>query len=89
MFLKVLKINRPIFAKVIPVFSEVVLLNTTKISETLESPYVFIALYLLAFFSFLRLSNLVLHAKAHHGLPRHLARADIIFSNHDATVLIN
>ena len=68
MFVKALKINRPVSANVTTVFSEQALLNIIKVSETLEYPDVFTALYLLAFFSFLRLSNLVPHARAHYDL---------------------
>ena len=48
MFAKVLKIARPLSVKVTPVFYEDILLNIMKVSETLESPLVFTALYLMA-----------------------------------------
>ena len=40
MFVKALKINRPLSVEITPVFSVDVLLNIINISETLESPHV-------------------------------------------------
>ena len=86
-FIKPLKINKPLSVKVTPGFSEEVLRSIIKVSKNLECPLVFTALYWLAFFSFLRLFNLVPHGRAHYDPSRHLARADIQFLHHDATVL--
>ena len=46
------------------------------------------ALYLLAFFGFFRLSNLVPIAKSSFDLRKHLCRGDIIFQPHQAIVIV-
>ena len=87
MFIKSLKINRPLAIKNVSVLTHDTLLQILEVTETLEDPQVFRPLYLLAFFSFLRLSNLVPHTFKTYDVSRHLARADIIFS-HDMAIII-
>ena len=48
----------------------------------------FSAIYLLAFFSFLRLSNIVTHSTSTFDLSRHLARDDIIFGQDLAIIVV-
>ena len=79
MFIKSLKINRPLNVKNISILTDAMILDIMETTSKLEHPQVFTALYLLAFFSFLRLSNMV---------PFHLARGDIIFSHDMAIVLV-
>ena len=79
MFMKSLKINRPLMIKSTPVFSTDMLLHIVLQSQKFEFPHIFAALYLLAFYSFLRLSNIVPHSFMTFDISRHLARGDIIF----------
>ena len=53
-----------------------------------QNPLVFKALYSFAFFSFLRMSNLLPHAVAAFDVTRQLCRGDIFFSNTGATILL-
>ena len=87
-FIKALKLNRPLVVKNTPIFTEQVLSQIMEVCNYLEHPHVFSALYLLAFFSFLRLSNMVPHSRAQYDHTRHLARGDVIFSAREAIVLI-
>ena len=63
------------------------LVDILQVIAQLETPQVFTALYLLAFFSFLRLSNMVPHSFCSFDISRHL-RGDIIFSHDMAMVLV-
>ena len=61
------------------------------IVRTCDSTYmgqVFKAVYTLAFFSFLRLSNLVPHSVRHYSALYHLARGDIILANPGIHVVV-
>ena len=51
-------------------------------------PHVFKALYLVAYFSFLRLSNLCPHTIQDFSPMRHLAQGDVIFQNNSAVLVI-
>ena len=46
------------------------------------------ALYLLSFYSFLRLSNLVPHAVSQYSHLKHLSRGDVIFRPGKAVILV-
>ena len=81
MFVKSVKINRPLLVKTNSIFTEQMLLDIIAATEIPEFSEIFLSVYLLAFFSFLRLSNLVPHAKHGFDPSRHLARGDIIFSD--------
>ena len=70
------------------IFTEQMLLDIVAATETLEFSEIFLSVYLLAFFSFLRLSNIFPHAKNGLDPSRHLARGDIIFSDNEAIVLV-
>ena len=82
-----LKINRHLSIKNSAVLTHDMLLQMLEVTSKLEYPQVFIPLYLLAFFSFLRLSNLVPHTLKSFDVSRHLARGDVIFS-HDMAIII-
>ena len=88
MFVKSVKINRPLLIKTNSIFTEQMLLDIIATTETLEFSEIFLSVYLLAFFSFLRLSNMVPHAKNGFDPSRHLAQGDIIFSDNEAIVLV-
>ena len=64
------------------------LLNIVTVASQLQSPEVFQALYLLCYFSFLRLSNILPHATAGFDVTRHLCVGDIIFSFTGATIVV-
>ena len=88
MFVKSVKINRPLLIKTNSIFTEQMLLDIIAATETLDFSEMFLLVYLLAFFSFLRLSNMVPHAKNGFDPSRHLARGDIIFCDNKAIVLV-
>ena len=85
---KSVKINRPLLVKTNSIFAEQMLLDIIAATETLEFSEIFLSVYLLAFFSFFRLLNMVPHAKNGFDPSRHLARGDIIFSDNEAIVLV-
>ena len=62
MFIRSLKINRPLVIKNTPILTQDMLISILEVTAKLEAPQIFTALYLLAFFSFLRLSNMVPHS---------------------------
>ena len=70
------------------ILTDAMIFDILETTAQLEDPQVFTALYLLAFFSFLRLSNMVPHSFTSFDLSRHLARGDIIFSHDMAVVLV-
>ena len=88
MFVKSLQINRPLLVKTNSVFSIDMLKHIIMQSKKLEFPHVFTALYLMTFYSFLRLSNLVPHAFTGFDLSRHLARGDVIFGDSYAVLIL-
>ena len=49
---------------------------------------IFKAMYLLAFFSFLRLSNLVPHSLTTFCFRKHLTQDDLFFKSNSATILV-
>ena len=57
-------------------------------SQKFQFSQVFIALYLLCFYFFLRLSNIVPHAFAGFDISRHLARGDVIFGDSSAVLIL-
>ena len=87
LFIKTIKINRPLQPKLTFVIDEVLRHSIVQVSTTLQSPVTFKALYLLAFYSFLRLSNTLLHTLSSFDKSRHVC--DIIFSNHSAVIVEN
>ena len=88
MFIRSLKINRPLMIKSTPILTQDMLISILDVTAKLEAPEIFTALYLLAFFSFLRLSNMVPHTFKNFDGSRHLARGDIIFSHDMAIILV-
>ena len=88
MFVKSLKINRPLTLQSNPVFSMDMLRYIVLQCQKFEFSHIFAALYLLVFYSFLRLSNIVPHSFTGFDLSRHLARGDVIFGDTSAVVII-
>ena len=67
---------------------EKLLLKIIIACDDLQFPVIFKPLYLLAFFSFLRISNILPHAITSFDPTRQLAVGDIIFSHNAATIII-
>ena len=83
-FIKVLKLNRPLHLRNTPIFTEHIVSETVQVCTYIEHPHVFTTVYLLAFFSFMRLSKIVPHSRAQYDYIRRLARGDVIFSSTEA-----
>ena len=60
----------------------------SKACDLLADPPLYRAIYLLAFFGFLRMSNIAPHSRAQFDPQRHLLRQDIIFGDPGAHVLL-
>ena len=86
--MKDLKIQAPFNPK-IPAHLDVPLLECIiKQCDNLEFLVVFKPLYLVVFFSFLRLSNVLPHSVASFDHTRQLARGDVIFGDSGAVLLL-
>ena len=57
-------------------------------SQSLQFPAVFMALYLLSFYSFLRISSMLPHTIRTFDPSRQLAGGDVIFSDLGATIVV-
>ena len=88
LFIRSLKLNRPLTLKSHSVLDEQMLHQVILACQQLQNPLVFSAIYLLAFFSFLRLSNVVPHSTSTFDVSRHLASVDIIFGQDLAIILV-
>ena len=78
------QVEQALALKNTPIFTEQFLSQIVEVCIHLEHPHVFTTVYLLAFFSFMRLSNIVRHTRARYDHTRHLARGDVIFSSTEA-----
>ena len=87
-FLKSLKINRPLQPKIHKHIDTQLLTSIIRIAETLHHPQVFKSLYILAYFSFLRLSNILPHTISTFDNTRHLAKGDVIFDEDQVLLII-
>ena len=85
LFIKAITINRPLKPS-LP--HDHILLDMIQIIENLEHPIVYQALYLLCFFSFLCLSNILPHSVNTFDITRQLCRGDLIFPPHNVVILI-
>ena len=54
----------------------------------MQHPVLFQSLYLLCFFSFLRLSNILPHSVKNFDISRQLCRGDLIFSQNSVVIII-
>ena len=88
LFLKSLKINRPLTPVVKLVIDQTLLLQIITVSDHLQFPLVYKSLYLLAFFSFLRLSNILPHTMKTFDKSRHLCVGDVIFADQRAVIVV-
>ena len=88
MYIKSLKINRQLKPIQHTVITEDMLKEIVQIAFLLPHPEVFTSLYTFAFFSFLRISNILPHSVASFDVSRHLCKGDIFFSDVGATVLL-
>ena len=88
MFLKALKIQAPLKVAMRPHIDIDTLCSLITLCDTLPHSHVFKALYLLCYFSFLRLSNILPHTTTSFHPTRQLARADFISAPKGAVLLI-
>ena len=88
LYLKSLKINAPFDPTLRPLIDIQKLHSLLSYCDTALYPYIFKALYLTCFFSFLRLSNILPHSLASFDNTRHLARGDFIMSGEGAVLLL-
>ena len=87
-FLKSLRINRPVVVTPHNIITTSRLIDISLACDLVTSPQVFRAAFLLSFFAFLRLSNLVPHAVADFDHTRHLTGYDIFFTDKYVKVMI-
>ena len=88
LFIKAITINRPLKPSLPLIIDDHIFLHMIRIIQNLEYPIVYQALYLLCFFSFLRLSNILPHSVNTFDITRQLCRGDLIFSPHNVVILI-
>ena len=88
LFIKSLKINRPLAPVVKLVIDHTLLLQIVTVSAHLQYPLVYKSLYLLAFFSFLRLSNILPHTIKKFDKSRHLCVGDVVFAFQRAVIVV-
>ena len=88
LFIKSIKINRPLQPSSKLVVDENILYSICATSTSLPFYNTFKALHLLAYFSFLRLSSILPHSKATFDKSRHLCKGDITFSQSGAVVVV-
>ena len=88
LFIKSIKINRSFQPSSKIVIDEKLLDSIFKVCLHLPFPEVFKILYLLAYFSFLRLSSILPHTLATFDTTMHLRVGDIIFSNQGAVIVV-
>ena len=88
LFIKSLIINRPLAPVVKLVIDHTLLLQIVTVSAHLQYPLVYKSLYLLAFFSFLRLSNILPHTIKKIDKSRHLCVGDVVFAFQRAVIVV-
>ena len=88
LFIKSVKINRPMKPVFKTVIDEDVLLSLVLACDQFSHPIVFKALYLFTYFSFLMLSNILPHSLATFDASRHLCIGDLIFSEQVIVVIL-
>ena len=87
-FLKSVKINRPLCPTRRNIMSLDTLMKLIKACDGLESPFTYKAIFLMAFFGFLRISNLAPHSLSQFDPSRHLTPSDIVFKKSTMTVAL-
>ena len=88
LFIKAVNLNRPLQPKRQLTIDEALLEAIIFACLSLHSPLVFKALYLLVFYSFLRLSNILPHSVSSCDTSSHLCIGDVIFVDQYAVVII-
>ena len=88
LFSKALKLDRPLQPKSTNIISTDLLQQILMTTQAFQFPIQFIALYSLAFFSFLRISNILPHSIKAFDATRQLARGDIILTDQGANVIV-
>ena len=88
LFSKALKLDRPLQPKNSQSITTELLHNILLLTQTLQFPEQFTALYSLAFFTFLRISNILPHSITAFDPSRQLARGDVIFTHQGASILV-
>ena len=88
LFIKAITINRPLQPSLPMVLDDHILMDMLQISKQLDYSVIYQALYLLCFFSFLRLSNILPHSLGTFDVTRQLCRGDPFFSNSNVVILI-
>ena len=88
LFMKLVQMNRPITVSIPSIIDIPMLHKIIRVCDTMYMGQVFKALYLLAFDSFLRLSNIVPHAIHQFDPSPHLARGDIFLGKSSGKLLI-
>ena len=88
LFVKALKIQAPFNPRISAHLDVPLLERIIQQCDNLEFPVVFKPLYLVVFFSFLRLSNVLPHSVASFDHTRQLARGDVIFGELGEVLLL-
>ena len=88
LFVKSLKIKRPLAPVVKILIDQTLLLQILTASAHLQFPLVYTPLYLLAFFSFLRISNILPQAAKNFDKTRHLCVGDVVFAFQRAIIVV-
>ena len=89
MFIRALKINRPVHLTTVSHLDEKVLEKILQQRDKYNHPQIYKSLYSLAFFSFLRISNILPHSVPSFDGTRQLCRGDIIFTPRVLPYLLN
>ena len=77
LFIKAIKINHPLAITTRNIMTIDTLKNLIAACDSLTSPFTFKAIFLIAFFGFLRISNIAPHSVREFDTSRHLTRGDI------------
>ena len=85
-FLKSVKINRPLCPVRRNIMSMYMLLRLIRACDSLDSALTFKAMFLMAFFGFLHISNLAPHSYSQFDPSRHLTPSEIVFKKSMMTV---
>ena len=88
LFIKSLKINCPLAPVVKILIDQTLLFQIVTVSAHLQFPLVYTPLYLLAFFSFLRISNILPHAAKNFDKTRYLCVGDVVFAFQRAIIVV-
>ena len=88
LFIKSLKLQAPLKPRSVLSLDIDLLQRIVNQCEKFSFPVVFRPLYLVAFFSFMRLSNLLPHSVSMFHHTRHLARGDVIFGQPGAVLVV-